>query len=185
MHTAVCFIMLAYAVFYAIHSKTLHASCLLQVALKACEILSPIYTYVFLLIRSVVAPPTMVWFSMTLMAATKLPFACRYVCLLSRELLSNCACTAYWYLQTQLYHITLTLLFNMSVLFVSCLGFYQTCVEKSSRLTGCVESLSLVQGHVGFPSGCNHSWQSIVELQTVARPEKAVCQEGSCSSSKG
>ena len=65
---------------FAIHSKTLHASCFLQVALKAFEILSPIYTYVFLLIRSVVAPPTMVWFSMTLMAATKLPFACRYVC---------------------------------------------------------------------------------------------------------
>ncbi|KAL3135386.1 hypothetical protein ABBQ32_007570 [Trebouxia sp. C0010 RCD-2024] len=48
-----------------------------NVALRAFEMLSPIYTYVFLFVRSVVAPPVVVWFAMTLMAATKLPFACR------------------------------------------------------------------------------------------------------------
>lgn len=62
------------------HAKReLFASYFLQVALRAFEMLSPIYTYVFLFVRSVVAPPVVVWFAMTLMAATKLPFACRYV----------------------------------------------------------------------------------------------------------
>lgn len=70
--------------------ESVKLACLLQVALKAFEILSPIYTYVFLLIRSVIAPPVMVWFSMTLMNATKLPFACRYVSIiLCRKLHHN------------------------------------------------------------------------------------------------
>ena len=68
-------------------------SCLLQVAQTAFKMLSPIYTYVFLFVRSIVAPPVMVWFSVTLMAATKLPYACRYAlsCLLL-ALGSACSC---------------------------------------------------------------------------------------------
>lgn len=93
-------------------------SCLLQVALKAFEILSPIYTYVFLLVRSVVAPPVMVWFAMTLMNATKLPFACRYVsAALPRKLHYNHTDTAHYYWQIQQHFIRLDLWSSMSVRF--------------------------------------------------------------------
>lgn len=33
---------------------------------------------------------------------------------------------------------------------------------------------SHVQGHMGFPGGCDNSWQSDMELQTLAWSEKAV-----------
>ena len=92
------------------------AFCLLQVALKAFEILSPIYTYVFLLVRSVVAPPVMVWFAMTLMKATKLPFACRYVStILPRKLHHKHLDTAHHSLQMQQQCISLDLWSSMSI----------------------------------------------------------------------
>ena len=53
----------------------LHA---LQVAMSFFKVLSPIYTYVFLLVRSIVAPPVIAWFCIHLQSAQKLPVGCRY-----------------------------------------------------------------------------------------------------------
>lgn len=52
-------------------------SWLRQVAKRAFEWLSPVYTYIFLLVRSLIAPPTIAWFAISLQQATALPASCR------------------------------------------------------------------------------------------------------------
>ncbi len=54
---------------------SLHA---LQAAMSCFKVLSPIYTYVFLFVRSIVAPPVIAWFCIHLQSAQKLPVGCRY-----------------------------------------------------------------------------------------------------------
>ena len=51
----------------------------LQAAMSCFKVLSPIYTYVFLLVRSIVAPPVIAWFCVHLQSAQKLPIGCRYI----------------------------------------------------------------------------------------------------------
>jgi len=54
----------------------LHA---LQAAMSCFKFLSPIYTYVFLFVRSILAPPVIAWFCVHLQSAQKLPVGCRYI----------------------------------------------------------------------------------------------------------
>ncbi|DBA88030.1 hypothetical protein WJX77_008204 [Trebouxia sp. C0004] len=48
-----------------------------RAAMSCFNNLSPIYTYVFLLVRSMVAPPVIAWFCIQLQSAQKLPIGCR------------------------------------------------------------------------------------------------------------
>ncbi|KAL0027117.1 hypothetical protein WJX79_007020 [Trebouxia sp. C0005] len=48
-----------------------------RAAMSCFKVLSPIYTYVFLLVRSIVAPPVIAWFCVHLQSAQKLPIGCR------------------------------------------------------------------------------------------------------------
>ena len=59
------------------HSSVFHGCDCLQAAMSAFKLLSPIYTYLFLLVRSVIAPPTVAWFAYALQKATALPTSCR------------------------------------------------------------------------------------------------------------
>lgn len=47
-------------------------------AMSFFKLLSPIYTYIFLFVRSLLAPPVILWFCIRMESAKQLPFSCRF-----------------------------------------------------------------------------------------------------------
>lgn len=137
---------------------------LLQAAMSFFKLLSPIYTYIFLFVRSILAPPVILWFCIRMESAKQLPFSCRYALYtLVRHDFDSDICTI-------ICHDLICLSTTNASMRILAVCMVCNAQNALSRLAVCHE-----QVHLGSTGCCDNYWQPDLELQAMGRSEEAVC----------